>query len=167
MTDYEDRIGILKRIDASPDIPPHEILGELKKLGFDDRVLKRHLIGLEKDDLIDAKFRFSSRSSDRPLIHAMISITSRGLDAIQNPQTFTPQVVMGNNVNIHNSQQVQVGDHNIQGITIEKLNAAVDGSQATFNEKQEAKSLLAKLAGNKLVMAVLASVFTGISTSAK
>ena len=59
-------------------------------------------------------------------------------------------------VAVHGSTNVQIGSGHIQNVSdFEMLNASINGAQATQTEKEEAKSLLEKLASNKLVLAAL------------
>jgi hypothetical protein len=171
MTDQEARGLILTRIYELRNSPPHRILDELKKLGFDDVVLSRHLVGLKDEHYIDGDFHWPSTTSRRYIDAAMITITPKGSRAIENPESENParQVVMGHNITIHSSQNFQIGDHNTQSTTIEidKLNVAIDNSQATIAEKEKAKSAIRTLLESRLAVAILASFFTGVPISAE
>lgn len=61
------------------------------------------------------------------------------------------------NINIHSSGPVQVGNHNTQNIidSFNELAQKIESSTATPSEKQEAKSLLSKLASNPIVVSIL------------
>ena len=167
MTDNEARGRILQKIYELRNTAPRIDIKELNGLGIDSGALGRYLLQLHQMGLIDGLLHPSSRDPHGSIDAGIIQITAEGSNAVENPNTAPPQVTIDRSIHIHGSQHIQVGDGNIQGINIdiEKLNAAIDHSQANFTEKQEAKSLVSKIVGNKLVMAVLASVFTAIPTS--
>jgi hypothetical protein len=85
-------------------------------------------------------------------------ITAKGVDVIDGttppPLTIT---LHDHRVSISGSSHVQVGSGNVQGlnIDIERLSLAIDHSNATMGEKKEAKSLLEKVVGNKVLWTVL------------
>ena len=98
----------------------------------------------------------------------MGKITARGVDVIEGtaraPITIT---LHDRRISVSESSNVQIGNSNVQDVKfdIKKLIAAVDHSNASDTEKAEAKSLLEKLASNKLVQAVLAALFGTGGTS--
>lgn len=61
------------------------------------------------------------------------------------------------NINIHSTGPVQVGNHNTQNIidSFNDLAQKIESSTATNSEKQEAKSLLSKLTNNPLVVSII------------
>ena len=61
------------------------------------------------------------------------------------------------NINIHNSQGIQVGDHNVQHVqsVIESLINAINDGEGTDEEKAEAKSRLQAFLGHPLVTSTL------------
>ncbi|WGE51149.1 hypothetical protein NYR68_01810 [Actinobacillus equuli subsp. haemolyticus] len=63
------------------------------------------------------------------------------------------------NINIHGTQSVQIGDHNIQHITntFNELIQKIDSSSASETEKQQAKSLLNQFLTHPLVVSILGS----------
>lgn len=86
----------------------------------------------------------------------MARIKAQGVDVVEG-KVQSPIAISLGNINVHGSSNVQIGNHNLQGVQldIDKLNAAIDGSAATMEEKDEAKSLFAKLASNELLMGLL------------
>jgi hypothetical protein len=91
-------------------------------------------------------------------------ITAHGVDVIEgNAQTEVKLVFHDESISISGSSNIQIGDSNIQtgNLEIGKLISAVDHSNASEAEKNEAKSLLRRLAENKLVVAVLTALLTG------
>jgi hypothetical protein len=61
------------------------------------------------------------------------------------------------NINIHNSQGIQIGDYNVQHVqsVIESLITAIDDADATEDEKKEAKNRLQAFLSHPLVTATL------------
>jgi hypothetical protein len=98
----------------------------------------------------------------------MGKITAHGVDVIEGtaraPITIT---LHDRRISVSESSNVQIGNSNVQDVKfdIKKLIAAVDHSNASDTEKAEAKSLLEKLASNKLVQAALAALFGAGGTS--
>ena len=64
-----------------------------------------------------------------------------------------------NNINIENAHSIQIGDHNIQHITtvLNGLVEAIESSEGTEEEKQEAKGLLTGFLKHPLVASALGS----------
>lgn len=94
-------------------------------------------------------------------VAGMGKISAYGVDVIEGSRT--PPIALTINdhsVRVSGSQHVQVGSGNTQGVTIsiDKLVAAIDHSSASADEKAEAKSLLAKLGSNPIVLKVLGAV---------
>jgi len=63
-------------------------------------------------------------------------------------------------INIHNSQGIQVGDHNIQSIanSFEALISTIEKSNCSEQEKTEAKNKLKEFISHPLVSSILGSV---------
>ena len=63
------------------------------------------------------------------------------------------------NINFHGSQNVQIGNHNIQNITnaFNELIQKIESSTASETEKQEAKSLLNQFLSHPLVVSIIGS----------
>ncbi|WP_233115703.1 RIP homotypic interaction motif-containing protein [Aggregatibacter actinomycetemcomitans] len=63
------------------------------------------------------------------------------------------------NISIHGSQSIQIGDHNVQHITntFNELIQKIDSSSASEAEKQQAKSLLNQFLSHPLVVSILGS----------
>ncbi|MBX3417638.1 MAG: hypothetical protein KF851_08555 [Pirellulaceae bacterium] len=61
------------------------------------------------------------------------------------------------NINIHNSQGIQIGDYNVQHVqsVIESMISAIEDSDASDEEKTEAKSRLQAFLSHPLVTATL------------
>jgi hypothetical protein len=85
---------------------------------------------------------------------AMAQITAEGIDVIEGnkppPTSIAPISVIG-------SSNVQVGDRNIQGVSAETLNMAIEHSNITESERREAKSLLERFLGNPLITKIFGS----------
>lgn len=86
-----------------------------------------------------------------------IGLPERNRESSQHPQVF-----------ISHSQNVQIGNGN--AITIQdsllKLQAAIEKSDASQVEKEEAKGLIHKLTHNPLVCAILGGVASGVGAAA-
>jgi hypothetical protein len=161
MTDNKARKIVLQRLydrkAGGSWLPPHV---------FDDlHIDQTRLFDLLKQlydlGLADAQFVKNGRNNNGAFLMAVAKITTKGIDAVEKPETAPPQVVVDHSINVHGSQNVQVGSHNQQTVKLDigKLNAAIDHSTATMEEKGEAKSLLKRLSENKLLMSVLAWAF--------
>jgi hypothetical protein len=93
----------------------------------------------------------------------MAKITVFGSDVIEGNIESPITITVDSSVNVHGSQNVQVGGQgNVQTVTmdIDKMISAVDGS-SDVTEKAEAKSLLQKIAGNKLVQEIIRKYLLG------
>lgn len=68
------------------------------------------------------------------------------------------------NINFHGSQNVQIGDHNVQNITniFNELIQKIEHSSAPETEKQQAKSLLKQFLEHPLTVSVLGSAVGGL-----
>jgi hypothetical protein len=84
-------------------------------------------------------------------------LTAYGIDVVTGEAKSPVPIVIDQSITVHSSSNVIIGNQNLQGVSIdiEKLNAAIDGSKADISEKAEARSLLKKLMGNKLVRSIL------------
>ena len=93
----------------------------------------------------------------------MARITAFGVDVVEGTQRSPISITIDSSVNVHGSQNVQIGQGNVQTVTMDigKMISAVDGSNATVTEKSEAKSLLQKIAGNKLVQEIVSKYLLG------
>jgi hypothetical protein len=69
------------------------------------------------------------------------------------------------NVSIHDSQGIQIGDHNLQNVTIafQALLAAIEQADAPSEQKQEAKGRLKRFLEHPLVTSVLGGAAGGIA----
>jgi hypothetical protein len=96
--------------------------------------------------------------------HFIARITSAGVDVVEGTVEAPPTItIMDNSIKVQGSIGVQIGQGNTQTLTMdtEKLIVAVDNAQASLTEKEEAKSLLRKIAENKLVQTVITSWLRG------
>ncbi len=87
-------------------------------------------------------------------------ITSKGIKFI-NGELHLPasMIVYDHSTHLHNSPGAIVGSGNVQNINIGKIVSAIDSSSANENEKKEAKSLLEKVVGNKVLWTILVTFF--------
>ncbi len=101
-------------------------------------------------------------SWDRSNLCGIGEITAHGVDVIEGTASSQIAVtVHDHRISVRESSYVQIGNSNTQHVSVdvEKLISAVDHSDASAGEKQEAQSLLEKLAGNRLIQLVWAIVF--------
>jgi hypothetical protein len=132
---------------------------------FEDIELPEHVVGniveqLQGKGLIAAKVLRTGAG----LATFMARILAPGVDVIEGKTRPPMAITVDNSVNIHGSQNVQVGGSgNVQNVTmdIQKLISLVDSAGASVAEKEEAKSLLKKLADNKLVQWALTKWASG------
>jgi hypothetical protein len=88
-------------------------------------------------------------------------ITARGVDVIEGNLTPPIAIHVDRSITVEGSSGVQIGDGNVQGITIGELAAAIGNSKATANEKAVAKGLLDTLMENPLVKIILGKITSG------
>jgi hypothetical protein len=91
-------------------------------------------------------------------------ITARGVDVIDGTERAPISVTLHHHsITVRESSHVQIGNSNMQSVNVdlEKLIAAVDHSSASDAEKEEAKSLLERLASNRLIQLLWVAVFGG------
>lgn len=90
-------------------------------------------------------------------------ISAFGVDVIEGHARAPISISFHHSPIITGSSNVQVGNSNVLNqatIDIEKINAAIDHSNASDAEKQEAKSLWSRLINNPTFAAVLGAVMT-------
>jgi hypothetical protein len=94
------------------------------------------------------------------------SITDYGIDVAEN-KVQPPMPIVIHHTTITDSSHVQIGQGNVQGISVSldigKLVTAIDSSNASLNEKAEAKSLLKRIAENPLVKGALEKWIKGMT----
>jgi hypothetical protein len=94
----------------------------------------------------------------------MGKINAFGVDVIEG--NLRPPIAItlhDRRISVTGSTNVQIGDANTQGVSIEisKLTAAVDHSTASEADKKEAKSLLEKISTNPLLIGIFKRFFSG------
>jgi hypothetical protein len=94
-------------------------------------------------------------------------ITSFGTDVIEgdSPSPISIHFDQSRKISVSGSSNVQIGDSNTQGITIEvdKILTAINDSEASIEEKEKAKSLLRQL----LESPIIASIAGGLASTIK
>jgi hypothetical protein len=158
MSDNNARRVVLQRLYDRREGGRFLQSNEFDDLSITENRLFDFLKQLDDLGLADGKFIKNYQGGDAAFLSAVARITTRGIDAIENPETAPPQVMVDHSINVHGSQNIQVGNYNQQTVNLDigKLNAAIDHSAATMEEKGEAKSLLKRLSENKLLISVLA-----------
>ena len=93
-------------------------------------------------------------------------ITAEGIDVIEGTKSPPISITFDqrSTISVSGSQNVQIGNHNIQSIVVhlQSLAKAIDNSSATEQEKSEAKSLLNKFLAHPLVAAILGGVISSL-----
>lgn len=157
-TDAETRGLILRRLYELRSKSEWVDWDNFHELGLPQQEVGRYLKQLHNLGLAEGKFL----ANDGEYADVKVRIRARGADAVENPEKRPSDVIIDQSISIHGSQNVQVGNYNHQTITldIDKLNAAIDQSTATMEERGEAKGLLKRLSENKLLISVLAWAFS-------
>jgi hypothetical protein len=125
----------------------------LNLINIDSRVLGNCAAQLDEQGLI--KFRQVMGKGYRS---GYGSITAFGVDVAEGNVSAPIAVTIDSSISVSGSQGVQIGGNgNFQNVTldIEKMISMVDSADGTVIEKEEAKSLLKKLADSKIVQSVL------------
>jgi hypothetical protein len=148
-TDAEIRGLVLKRLYELHTKSEWVDWDNFHELGLPQQEVGRYLNELHNLGLAEGKFVRSGENDEYAEIR--VRIRARGADAVENPEKRPPEVVIDQNT--HGSQNVM--------LDIGKLNVAIDNSAATLDEKTEAKSLLQRLNGNKLLTNLLQKWFSG------
>lgn len=70
-----------------------------------------------------------------------------------------------NTINIQGSHSIQIGDHNTQNVVgaVHALHRAIDASNATEDQKVDAKSRLAKLLEHPIFVAIAGGIAGGLA----
>lgn len=94
--------------------------------------------------------------------NGMGKITAAGVDVIEGESKAPISISLnqGDNITITGSSHVQIGNSNLQGVSIEieKLISAINNSTAKDAEKEEAKSLLRSFLSHPLVSAIVGAI---------
>jgi hypothetical protein len=161
MKDSDSRGLVLKRLYDVRHQLDHANGSDFSGLPIEPKVLPNILEQLAQQNLIDWK---PLRGSMGSYLAFMAKITAFGVDVVEGNITSPITVTIDSSVNVHGSQNVQVGGHgNIQTVTMdfEKMINAVEGADVSISEKAEAKSLLQKIANNKLVQSIVSKYVLG------
>jgi hypothetical protein len=118
-------------------LPQQEVGRYLKQLHDLGLAEGKFVIGDENEEYTDVRVR----------------IRARGADAVESPEKRPSDVIIDQNTHIQGTNNVT--------LNIDKLNAAIDNSAVTLDEKTEAKSLLQSLYENKLLTSLLQKWFSG------
>lgn len=93
-------------------------------------------------------------------------ITADGIDVIEGTRSPPISITFDqrSTISVSASQNVQIGNQNVQSIAIhlQSLAKAIEHSSATEQEKSEAKSLLNKFLAHPLVSALLGGVISSL-----
>jgi hypothetical protein len=149
-TDAEIRGLVLKRLYELHTKSEWVDWDNFHEIGLPQQEVGRYLKELHDLGLAEGRF-VASGENNKEYEDIRVRIRARGADAVENPEKRPPEVVI---------------DPGIYGtphttLNIGKLNAAIDSSDATEDEKAEAKSLLQRLNGNRLLTNLLQKWFAG------
>lgn len=161
MRDGDARGVVLKRLYDIRHRRDRANASDFAGLPIEPRVLPNIMEQLAQQNLID--WHPVREGMDNHLIF-MARITAFGVDVVEGNVASPITVTIDSSVNVHGSQNVQVGGQgNVQTVTmdIERMINAVDGANVSAAEKTEAKSLLQKIALNKLVQSILTKYILG------
>ena len=96
----------------------------------------------------------------------MGKISARGADVVEGSVASPISIVLdqSHHVAVHHSSNVQIGNENVQDVTIhfEKLVSAIDKSSASEKDKKEAKSLLKKFLEHPLVSSIAGALASSL-----
>jgi len=119
------------------------------ELNLPQQEVGRYLKELHDLGLAEGKFVASGENQEYADVRARIR--ARGADAVENPEKRPPEIVIGSNVYGASHMTLDIG----------KINIVIDGSDATVDEKTEAKAILHRLNENKLLTSILQRWFAG------
>ena len=121
------------------------------ELGLPQQEVGRYLKQLHDLGLAEGKFVASEGYEE--YANVQVRIRARGAEAVENPERRPSDVIIDQHILIHPSQNVT--------FDIDRLNAVIDGSAVTSDQKAEAKSLLRRLHENQLLISLLQKWFSG------
>lgn len=155
MKDSEVRGLILQKLyDARHD--KHQFVGVPEGLAIkdiDNKVLGNVTAQLEQQGLIEFKQTVSTSYRS-----GIAWILAPGVDVVEGTTAPPIAITFDHSINVSGSQGVQIGGQgNTQTTTIdvEKMINAVENGAGSFQEKEEAKSLITKLMENPLAKAAI------------
>jgi hypothetical protein len=160
MKDNEARGLILTRLYEIRNEVDYANPKDLAGLPLAETVIGNILQQLGEKGLID--WKPVRAGPGRNYLAYMAHISAFGVDVVEGKSQPPISITIDSSVNVHGSQNVLIGGQgNVQTVTmdIEKMISVVDSSGTSVREREEAKSLLKKIAENKLVQTVLTSWF--------
>jgi hypothetical protein len=110
-------------------------------------------------------YKFDKWSQPPKLILMHGEISAKGIDVIEKEGHPSPiGITFTQNISVNQSQGVQIGSNNIQTFdySIGQLILQIDRSQATDEEKREAKSKLKLLLENPLIASIIGAGITAL-----
>jgi hypothetical protein len=160
MKDNEARGLILTRLYEIRNEVDYANPKDLAGLPLAEDVVGNILKQLDEQGLIN--WKPVRAGPGRNYLAYMAHITAFGVDVVEGNSRPPISITIDSSVNVHGSQNVMVGGQgNVQTVTmdIEKMISVVDNSGTSVAEREEAKSLLKKIADNKLVQTILTGWF--------
>jgi len=97
-------------------------------------------------------------------IHGTGKISAFGVDVVEGHSTPPISINFDSSISVHGSSNVQIGNSNIQDVSLEiqKLIIAIDNANGTEAEKTEAKSLLKQLLEHPLLVSIVGGLASTI-----
>ena len=170
MKDQEARGIVLKRLYDMRDAKQPAELSNFTETGLTTDTVARIIEQLAHKRLIDWHPVHGGINSPSKYLALMARINAYGVDVVEGaaspPFAINIDARVDASVNVQGSQGVQIGGSgNSQSVTInaEQLNNYIDSTNASPQEKEEAKGLLCAALENPLVKAALGVLGTALS----
>lgn len=161
MKDSEARGLVLKRLYDIRHQLDRANGRDFSGLPIEPTVLPNILDQLAQQNLVDWN---PLRGGMGVYLALMARITAFGVDVVEGNVAPPISISIDSSVNVHGSQNVQIGGQgNVQTVTMDfdKMINAVEGADLSMAEKAEAKSILEKIANNKIVQSIISKIVLG------
>jgi hypothetical protein len=157
MTDADRRAVVLRKFYEVRHSSERYWMPDDGSVTGEDEIITTNICRqLDEHGLID--WRASPRGRG-----GMGRITSHGIDVVEGSARTAIAISIDKRISISGSRHVQVGDGNTQDVRIdaERVVTAINQSDATVTEKEEAKTLFKTLMENPLLSKILGSFAGG------
>jgi hypothetical protein len=151
MTDADRRALVLNKLYSVRHSSEWYAMPDHQDIADEDRLITVNICRqLSQNGLIEWKRHPSG-------LMGMGQITSHGVDVIEGYAHSSIAISVDKRISISGSNHVQVGDGNTQDVRFdaEKVVTAINNSDATVTEKEEAKSLFRCVAENPILSKIL------------
>ncbi len=159
MKDIELRGAILEKLYQKRKDPSFRAVASTMLIpGLTDEEFSRICEHLREYKLIDV---LEWHEVDNTTYMQFVKISARGIDVIESeiPPDIGIEIMRNQNINISGSQNVVIGNNNSQEIKnhIIELAQAIQASDASERDKEEAKGLLSRFIEHPLVTSIIGS----------